>query len=164
MVVEPLACPRCASTHPLEERFCPACGMPLVYSGVAAPPTERQERARKIKKQYTEGELVKVAGAANQSEAEFLQGLLLEEGVPSMLRRRAGFDVPDFMAAGPRDVLVPSSGALTAREVLMELRGADGEQPTPSRSAPRPLRVMAGLMAGITLGALVLSVATRIFG
>ena len=35
-----------------------------------------------------------------------------------MLRRTAGFDVPDFLAAGPRDVLVPQSGAEAAREAL----------------------------------------------
>lgn len=161
MAVEPLACPRCASTHPLEERFCPVCGMPLVYSGVAEPPTEQQARARKIKKQYTDGELVKVAGASNQAEAEFLQGLLLEEGVPSMLRRRAGFDVPDFMAAGPRDVLVPASGAETAREALVQLRG---EPPVSSSSVTSPRRLMAGLLIGIALGAIVLTVATRILG
>ena len=43
-----------------------------------------------------------------------------------MLKRSAGFDVPDMLAAGPRDVLVPRSGAEVAREVLMqaELLGA----------------------------------------
>ena len=51
--------------------------------------------------------LVRVAGGRNQAEAELIQGLLLEEGVPSVLRRTAGFDVPDYLAAGPRDVLVP---------------------------------------------------------
>ena len=35
-----------------------------------------------------------------------------------MLRRSAGFDVPDFLAAGPRDVLVPEAGAQVARELL----------------------------------------------
>ncbi|GAC1438519.1 MAG: hypothetical protein NVSMB51_14560 [Solirubrobacteraceae bacterium] len=160
---EPLLCPRCASTHALTERFCPLCGMPLVYSSPAPPITDQQERARKVSKQYTEGELVRVAGADNQTEAEFLQGLLLEEGVPSLLRRRAGFDVPDFMAAGPRDVMVPASGAEAAREVLMELRGDDA-QPLPTPGATRPLRLMAGLMAGLTIGAVLLTLATHIFG
>jgi hypothetical protein len=43
---------------------------------------------------------------------------LLEEGIPSMLRRAGGFDVAEFLAAGPRDVLVPESGAEAAREAL----------------------------------------------
>ena len=47
-------------------------------------------------------EPVRAAGGRNQVEAELIQGLLLEEGVPSILRRSAGFDVPDFLAAGPR--------------------------------------------------------------
>ena len=87
--------------------------MPLVYAGrtgVDQPITERHERARKVKPQYAEGELVRVAGARHQAEAEFIQGLLLEEGVPSLLRRTRGFDVPDMLAAGPRDVMVPASG------------------------------------------------------
>ena len=46
--------------------------------------------------------------------------LLLEEGVPSTLRRSAGFDVPDMLAAGPRDVLVPESGVEVARQVLLQ--------------------------------------------
>ena len=80
--------------------------------------TDRQRRARKIKPQYSEGSLVKVARAQNQVEAEFIEGLLLEEGIPSMLRRAPGADVPDFLAAGARDVLVPQSGAEAAREAL----------------------------------------------
>jgi hypothetical protein len=121
MTAEPLVCPSCASTHSLDERFCPKCGMPLVYAGatgVDTPVTARHERARKIKKQYTDGRLVTVASARHQAEAELIQGLLLEEGVPSMVRRSGGFDVPDMLFAGPRDILVPESGAQTAREVL----------------------------------------------
>ena len=63
---------------------------------------------------------MRVAGAANQPEAEFIQSLLLEAGVPSTLRRAAGFDVPDFLAAGPRDILVAASGADVARDVLLQ--------------------------------------------
>jgi hypothetical protein len=81
-------------------------------------PDERREHARKIKPQYSEGRLVKVAYAQNQPEAELIQGLLLEEGIPSMTRRAPGFDVPDFLAAGPRHILVPESGAEAAAEAL----------------------------------------------
>ena len=58
------------------------------------------------------------ASSQHQSEAEFIEGLLLEEGIPCMLRRSRGFDVADMLAAGPRDVLVPESGAQAAREAL----------------------------------------------
>jgi hypothetical protein len=49
-----------------------------------------------VEAQLAEGNFVKVASAENQAEAEFLQCLLREEGVPSSLRRARGFDVPDF--------------------------------------------------------------------
>jgi hypothetical protein len=89
---------------------------------------EAHERARKINPAYTEGDLVRVAGGQNQAEAELIQGILLEEGVPSVLRRTRGFDVPDFLAAGPRDVLVPASGAVAAHELLVSLDMAPKQQ------------------------------------
>jgi len=115
-----LLCPSCGREHPPSERFCASCGMPLVHPppAVDAEPGERREQARKIKPQYSEGRLVKVAYAQNQPEAELIQGLLLEEGIPSMTRRAPGFDVPDFLAAGPRHILVPESGAEAAAEAL----------------------------------------------
>jgi hypothetical protein len=64
------------------------------------------------------GKLVKVAWASQQAEAEMIQGLLSEHGIPSMLRRAAGFDVPDFLAAGPREVMVAEENAERAREAL----------------------------------------------
>ncbi len=119
MSEEPLVCPGCARTYPRSERFCADCGMPLVHvPGSRRDATERQRKARKIKPQYTEGALVKVARASNQPEAELIETLLLEEGIPSMQRRSGGFDVPDFLAAGPRDILVPESAAQAAREAL----------------------------------------------
>ncbi|MEZ5077399.1 MAG: DUF2007 domain-containing protein [Solirubrobacterales bacterium] len=66
------------------------------------------------------GKLVKVAFARNQAEAEMLQGLLSEEGIPSVLKRSGGFDNPDFLAAGPRDVMVAADAARRAREVLAD--------------------------------------------
>ena len=122
--------------------------MPLTHegrTGEEAPRTEAQERARKVHPPYAEGALVKVAGGRNQPEAELIQGLLLEEGIPSMLRRTQGFDVPDMLAAGPRDVLVPQGGAEAAREVLLqaELLGS-GEQATVA-----PGRLAAGLFAAV---------------
>lgn len=162
MGAEPLVCPRCATTHGLDERFCPACGMPLVYAGrtgVEEPVTARHERARKIKPQYTEGRLVRVAGARNLAEAELIQGMLLEEGVPSMLRRTAGFDVPDFLAGGPQDVVVPASGLEVAREVLLQ---AELVEERLSTSGTSPWRLMAGLLAGLAVVALVAWLGTEV--
>jgi uncharacterized protein YbaR (Trm112 family) len=152
-VTEPLACPNCGATYPVAERFCPDCKLPLSYGAAESEPvSERHERLRKVKPQLGEGKLVRVAGARNQAEGEFIQGLLLEQGVPSMLRRSAGFDVPDFLAAGPRDVLVPESGVPTAREVLLE-----AELIQPSQEVPRtaPTRLLIGLLVALALGALV---------
>ena len=159
---EPLACPSCATTHSLDERFCPNCGMPLVYAGAklggVQPITATHERARKIKPQYAEGDLRRVAGARNQAEAEFIQGLLLEEGVPSMLRRSAGFDVPDFLAAGPRDVMVPASGVDAAREALLQ---ADLLEPEASYRPP-PFKLLAGLLLACALVALIVWLGTDV--
>jgi hypothetical protein len=152
---EPLACPTCALRYPLEERFCARCRMPLVYVGaepLEKPASEAHGRARKIDPRYTEGGLVRVAGGRNQAEAELIQGLLLEEGVPSFHRRSAGFDVPDFLAAGPRDILVPESGAEAARDVLLQAELAP-QEPT-GRSGPKPSRLAAAVVAIGGAGAL----------
>ena len=156
---EPLVCPSCASTHSLDERFCPRCGMPLVYAGATGvddPITSQQERARKIKPQFAEGDLVRVAGGRNQAEAEFIQALLLEWGVPSILRRTAGFDVPDFLAAGPRDVLVPQSGYEAARDLLQDADLLTVEAPADSLPGiGSPLRLAVGILIAVGLAALV---------
>lgn len=153
-----LRCPSCGAEQPASERFCPGCHLPLIIDEAPSRGTdERHERARKIKPQLAEGPLVRVAGARNQAEGEMLQGLLLEAGVPSLLRRSAGFDVPDFLAAGPRDVLVPRSGAVTAREVLLEAEVIEtGALP----GAVAPARLLAGLLIALALGALVVWLVT----
>jgi hypothetical protein len=152
---EALECPSCGRRYGADERFCADCRIPLIRSPtleVEQEISERRERARKIKPQLAEGQLVRVAGAGNQAEGEFIQGLLLEEGVPSMLRRSAGFDVPDFLAAGPRDVMVPQSGVGAAREILLEAELIGEERP----GLPvAPGRLLVGLLAALAVGALV---------
>ena len=69
--------------------------------------------------------LVKVAYAQQLPEAELLQSFLRDEGIPCMARRAAGFDVPDFLAAGPREILVAEENEEWARRVL------DGCKPEP---------------------------------
>ena len=112
-----LSCPRCNLSYALDERFCARCGMPLVYSGY-----------ERINPEYTRGDLVRVAGGRNQAEAELIQNLLMEEGIPSVVRRSAGFDVPDYLAGGPRDVLVAESGAEAAHEMLLDADLAPTEE------------------------------------
>jgi hypothetical protein len=130
--------------------------MPLVRLGTdAGEPVlgSTRERARKIRPELTRGPLVRIAGGRNQAEAELIQNILLEEGVPSILRRTAGFDVPDFLAAGPRDVMVPESGALVARDALHQADIA----PAPALSGPdraQALRIAAAVAGGSVLAAL----------
>jgi hypothetical protein len=161
---EPLVCPSCATPHPAEERFCRACGMPLVDARLPRDHdlvvSERHERARKIKPQLSEGPLVKVVSASQQAEAELIQGLLLEEGVPSMVRRSAGVDVPDLLAAGRRDVLVPRSGVDVARDVLLQAELL--REPGSERPIVVPGRLLAGLLSALVLVALVAWIGTEL--
>ncbi|MHB1999035.1 MAG: putative signal transducing protein [Solirubrobacteraceae bacterium] len=139
------------------------CGLPLVHAGrdgrLEQDPLDADERrrtARKVDPRYAEGEPVKAVGARNQAEAEFIQSLLLEEGIPSMVRRARGFDVPDFLAAGPREVLVPQAGAVAAAEVLRQSelldRPATGDVPVASN-----WRLLLGVLGAFALVALVIA-------
>lgn len=143
--------------HEPDERFCRACGMPLVRAGEESAEVarnEEHERARKIRPELTRGPLVRVAGGRNQAEAELIQNILLEEGVPSVLRRSAGFDVPDFLAAGPRDVLVPESGIEVAVEALYAAEIPVSPPPvSPTRGLA--LRIAVAVLLGAALAALI---------
>jgi uncharacterized Zn finger protein (UPF0148 family) len=150
-----LVCPSCGREHDPGERFCASCGMPLVFADAdrAAPPTEAQERARKIDPRYAQGETVKVAFTRNQAESDLVQNILLEEGIPSIARRSRGFDVPDFLAAGPRDVLVPESGAELARGLLREADVAETVEP--ANPPAFQLRIVLAVLGGGLLAALI---------
>lgn len=154
-VDEPLECPVCGRRYGAGERIC-SCGMLLVLGDgeAAAPISATRERARKVRPELTRGPLVRVAYARNQAEAELIQNILLEEGVPSVMRRSAGFDVPDFLAAGPRDLLVPESGAELAR---MTLTGAGIEQPVspPAPTRSHVARVAVAVTGGAALAGLI---------
>ena len=116
MDVEELVCPACERLYPASERFCEACGMPLVLAaGAEHPASERQRRARKIKPQYTEGKLVEVARAGDQPQAEFIANLLLEEGIPCVVRNAIAGYSPMI---GSHAVMVPESAAQAASEAL----------------------------------------------
>jgi uncharacterized protein YbaR (Trm112 family) len=161
--VEPLACPTCARKYSLDERFCPTCEMPLVYvgQGELEPITAAHEKARKVKPQYTGGEPVKVAFAQNLAEAQLIQGILLEEGIPSFERRTRGFDVPDFLAAGPRDILVPATAAEAAHELLDGEVGEASADPssTVASSQPQPRRLLLGILLALGGGTALIFIA-----
>src|ERR1700754_1025177 len=153
-----LVCPACERAHPADERFCADCGLPLVHAeGYAGPPkSELAIRARKVRPGYAEGPLVRVAAARHQAEAEMIQGLLLEEGIPSVARRSGGFDVPDFLAAGPRDIPRASPAVEAAREILGDRRGE--RRLAPSRQ-PAWVRALAMTLAIVVFTVFVSAIA-----
>ena len=133
--------------------------MPLVLAGEdavadALPPSEARDRARKIKPEFSRGQLVRVAGGRNQAEAELIQNLLLEEGIPSMFRRSAGFDVPDMLAAGDRDVLVPESGAEAARDLLLDAQLMPSTSVQPYER-PNPAKLLVAFVGAGAIAALI---------
>lgn len=105
--------------------------------------------------------LVKVGWAHNQAEAELIAGMLREAGVESVVRRGIGVDVPDLIAAGPRDILVARSSEDVARELLEPAADAG-----PSGPATRPLwvRGLAVLIAGVLLATAAIGVVRAIIG
>ena len=68
-------------------------------------------------------EWVKVASAPNETSALLMEGVLSNDGIPVLIRRAPGFDIPDFLSAGPRDVLVPETLAEEARQLLEDTTG-----------------------------------------
>ncbi len=66
---------------------------------------------------------MKVAVAPNETDALMMEGMLNNAGIPSLIQRAPGFDAPDFLSAGPRDVLVPDSLLGEARQILEDTTG-----------------------------------------
>jgi hypothetical protein len=105
---------------------------------------------------------VRVGSARHQAEAELLQGILLEEGIPSLTRRSGGFDVPDFLASGPRDILVPSSGADAALEILRPRERPPGVA-LPIQHSPPWIRALAMALAVLLLAGVAAFVIGAVF-
>lgn len=120
----------------------------------------RRDLARKINPAYAEGRLVRVATGRQQPEAEMIQGMLLEEGIPSTVKRSAGFDVPDMLAAGPRDILVAASGVAAARDVLLESELIDPD--AAGAQVVQPQRLLLVLVAVVVLVAVILVVGSSL--
>jgi hypothetical protein len=92
-----------------------------------------------------------------------VQALLLEAGVPSLVRRSGGFDVPDFLAAGPRDVLVPRGGEEAARDVLGTHAHVPPAVPQGRNPAPAWVRSLAVVLAVLLLALVAWGVLAAIF-
>lgn len=65
----------------------------------------------------------KVGSAPNETSALLMEGVLRDAGIPALIQRATGFDVPDFLSAGPRDVLVPEPDLEDARRILEDTTG-----------------------------------------
>jgi hypothetical protein len=115
--------------------------------------SEAGDHADKIDPRYAQGELVRVALTRNQAESDLVQNMLLEEGIPSMTKRTRGFDVPDYLAAGPRDIYVPSSAAAVAREFLHDVW--EGDVVEPQEPSAISIRILLAVLAGGLLAALI---------
>ena len=72
---------------------------------------------------------MKVAVAPNETSALMMEGVLNSAGIPSLIQRAPGFDAPDFLSAGPRDVLVPDSLLGEARQILEDTTGLGSYAP-----------------------------------
>ena len=92
--------------------------------------------------------------------------LLLEKGIPSMARRSAGFDVPDFLASGPRDILVPVSAVDMARDVLGDvgIQISEPAAPAPETGVPVGMRIAVAVLCGGGFAALVAWLLVRAAG
>ncbi len=137
--------------------------MPLVHADEREQAAHGQahEEARKIHPRMARGALRRVTVAGNLAEAELIKGVLLEQGIPSLIRRTAGFDVPDFLAAGPRDILVPEAAFTEASGLLAEIDAdhaeaqsgsagsAQAPEPRSRSSRPVELRLAAGILAAL---------------
>ena len=135
--------------------------MPLVYvgRGEQEPITATHERARKVKPEFTGGDPVKVGFARNLAEAQLIQGILLEEGIPSVQRRTRGFDVPDFLAAGPRDIMVPVAAAEDARGLLTDTAEHALE---PGSADERPVRLLVGMLIALAVAAVLVWIVAQL--
>ncbi len=80
---------------------------------------------------------VRVGLAMHQPEAELLASVLAEIEVPVIIRRTT-MDVPEMLAAGPRELLVPADRELEARALLDPLPEDpdDADSPDAQQSSP----------------------------
>lgn len=148
-------CPFCGAEFELGASACPSCDLPLLTEDVEAPSSGRGVTVTAAPRpEFATGSLRRVAIASNQAEAEMVESLLRSEGIPCIVQRNPGADVPDFLAAGRRDILVPEGGLAAARDLL---RIEVGDAPA-GDVAPSPLLLALAVIAGAFALALCIAV------
>ncbi|MGK2931289.1 MAG: DUF2007 domain-containing protein [Solirubrobacterales bacterium] len=70
-----------------------------------------------------------MALASNQTEADLIQSILKEEGIPSITRKPNGTFLTDLFGIGPRNILVPAAAEEKAKEILAEVERVGGPLP-----------------------------------
>jgi len=140
-----LRCPYCDETIEPAANSCKSCGLPLLQA-----PREYESAsgyAPHLRPEYCGGALQRITVATSQAEAELVQGMLTEEGIPSVVTSSKSFDLADLTADGRRDVFVPEDGVEAARDLLClspeALATANAETPNPTRLL---LAILIGLL------------------
>lgn len=103
----------------------------------------------KVRPEYTHGDPVTVTTVGHVAEGEMLRGMLLEEGIPSMVRPAQAFAIPQALGTGPHEVLVPESAYEAAYQLV---HGELPQRPHPgSRSRPEPGNLLAVVLTVLGL-------------
>ena len=74
-----------------------------------------------------EPEPVQVAFANNAAEAELIQGILRDEGIPSITRKPNGTFLTDLFGIGAREIMVPAAAETHAARILADYENVPKE-------------------------------------
>lgn len=96
-----------------------------------------------IDPRYTGGRLIRIVQARNPTEAQLMQSVLLDAGIPSIDRPTRAFDILDLLAVGPRDILVSANAADEARSLLGVEAPVAPVGSTPAAFSEAPSRLLA---------------------
>jgi|GEM_PF-6796623 len=66
-------------------------------------------------------EPVQVAFASNRTEADLVQAILKEHGIPSLTKKPNGTFLTDLFGIGAREIVVPASAETEAKRILEDL-------------------------------------------
>ena len=99
------------------------------------------------------GPLVRVVQARNPTEAQLMQSVLLDAGIPSIDRPTRAFDILDLLAVGPRDILVAAHAIDEARTLLGVEAPVAPVGSTPVAFSEAPSRLLAKVVVAFAGGA-----------
>jgi hypothetical protein len=112
---------------------------------------------------HTSVRLVQIVQARNPTEAQLMQSVLEDAGIPSIDRPSRAFDILDLLAVGPRDILVSAAAAEDARALLGVEAPVVPVGSTPAAFAEPPSRLLAKLTLALVAAAGILWVLWQLF-